>query len=75
MRGRTLLSLRSSLTSQIILLTYQFYRRLWPDDDVVEENEPEDIESSIESEISQLKSKKEQKPFHSVKMAQECGTT
>jgi len=32
-----------------------------------------DIESSIASEISKLKSNKQAKPFYSVKMSQECG--
>jgi len=57
----------------------QYYRRLWPDEEFREEEEEEeesgDIEASIESELSQLKSKKVQKPFYSVKMPQECGIT
>ena len=57
-------------------ISSQFYQRLWPDadDDLSVDEESGDIEAAIQSEISQLKSKKEKKPFYSVKMAQECGT-
>ena len=61
------------------LLNLKFYRRLWGDTEIqVGDDEDDDgegdIESSIASEISKLKSNKREKPFYSVKMSQECGT-
>ena len=55
----------------------QFHQRLWPDEEVPSDEEQgddaDDIEASIQSELSQLKSKSKEKPFYSVKMPQECG--
>jgi len=54
----------------------QFHQRLWPDEEVPsdeEGDEADDIEASIQSELSHLKSKSKEKPFYSVKMPQECG--
>ena len=60
-------------------LKRKFYRRLWGDTEMPAGNDQDDdgggdIESSIAAELSKLKSNKQEKPFYSVKMSQECGT-
>jgi len=59
----------------------EFHQRLWPNEESKgdleedeEEDETVDIEDSIKAELGQLKTKKEKRPFYSVKMSQECGT-
>jgi hypothetical protein len=56
---------------------HELYHRLWPEENTLDTDDVDevgDIESSIATELSQLKGNKKKKPFYSIKMSQECGT-